>query len=224
MMSAANSALRYFLLVCMLSVPVLSIAREYPLEANKPDAPSNVLDGKKLLGALRAGGYVIYFRHGLTDTSTTDVDPDRLDSCATQRVLSEEGRSQMRDIGVAIKALGIHVSGVRSSPYCRSMDTATLAFGKTEPDDNLGSTVTADEETALRKTLALKKLLSTPPAVGSNSVLAGHSGNLQEATGIWPKPEGVAIVFKPETGGKFSYVARIAPEQWLQWARKGRAP
>lgn len=219
MMSATtNSVLRYLFLACMLCSPLSSFAQE----AGKPDTPPNVLDGDKLLEALRGGGYVIYFRHGITDLSTSDTDRERLENCATQRLLSREGRSQMRDIGVAIKALGIRVSSVRSSPYCRSLDTAMLAFGKAEPTDDLVNTVTADEETATRKALALKKMLSTPPAAGTNTVLSGHSGNLQEATGIWPKPEGVAIVFKPEKEGQFSYVARIAPTQWQQWAR--RAP
>lgn len=215
MLAAAHTAFRYLFLACMLCSSLSSFAQD----AGKQDAPPNVLDSHKLLEALRGGGYVIYFRHGISDLSTNDTDREKLENCATQRLLSREGRSQMRDIGVAIKALGIRVSSVRSSPYCRSIDTAMLAFGRVEPTDDLVNTVIADEETATRKAQALKKMLSTPPAAGTNAVLSGHSGNLQEATGIWPKPEGVAIVFKPEKSGKFSYVARIAPTQWQEWAR-----
>lgn len=213
---AVGKALAYLFMACMLLAPLPSTAQD----AGMPDAPPNVLSNQKLLEALRGGGYVIYFRHSITDLSTTDTDRDHLENCAAQRKLSGEGRRLMRNIGAAAKRLGIHVSKVLSSPYCRSIETAKLAFGRAEVTDDLVNTVTADEETVARKAQALKKLLSTPPAAGTNTVLSSHSGNLQEATGIWPKPEGVAIVFKPEGGGQFSYVARIEPAQWGRWAHQ----
>ncbi len=40
-----------------------------PIE-DKPNSPPNVIDGAELVQALRGGGYVLYFRHGLTDLST----------------------------------------------------------------------------------------------------------------------------------------------------------
>jgi phosphohistidine phosphatase SixA len=193
-------------------------------DAGKPDSPPNVLEGQKLVEALRAGGYVIYFRHGISDLSTYDTDRDNLKNCATQRALSQEGRRQMRAIGEAIKALGIRVSAVLSSPYCRSIDTAKLAFGRADIAEDLKHTVTAEEDVAARQAQALRNMLATAPGVaGTNTVLSGHSGNLQEATEIWPKPEGVAIIFKPEANGKFSYIATVPPTYWQELVRKEHA-
>ena len=118
-----------------------------------------------------------------------------------------------------IRALGIRVSTVRSSPYCRPVATARLAFGSATLDPALTHTVTADEATAKRQALALRRLLATLPEPGSNGVLAGHTGNLQEATGIWPSPEGVPIVFKPDGQGRFDYVATVPPAHWAALLR-----
>ncbi len=176
------------------------------------------LAGAALVEALQHGGYILYFRHGLTDHDTYDSDRNNLDNCASQRLLSDAGRQQMRTIGEAIRQLNIPISTVISSPYCRTVETAILAFGHTVKDENLKHTVTASKQEAEQQSLALKALLSTlPVAEGTNTVVSGHTGNLQEATGIWPKPEGVAIVFKPHGDGEFHYVATIPPQYWSMW-------
>lgn len=195
-------------------------------DADKPASPADVLAPAALLEALRGGGYILYFRHGKTDHATFDRDRDNLQNCATQRLLSDAGRAEMRRIGEDIRALGIRVSTVLSSPYCRSIDTARQAFGRLDIDDDLKHTVTADEATAARQAKALRKLLATPPAEpGTNTVLSSHTANLQDATGIWPKPEGVAVVFQPLADGQYRYIATIPPDRWQALrALAGAAP
>jgi len=188
-------------------------------QEDKSNSPPNVIDGDELVRALRAGGHVLYFRHGKTDMSTRDSDRGTLSNCATQRILSDEGRRQMTGIGQQFRRLHIPVGDVRASPYCRTLDTARLAFGKVEPEPELEHTVTADAATTRRRAEALKKLLAAVPAAGTNTVLSGHTGNLQEAVGIWPSPEGVAIVFKPDGHGGTRYLATIAPTHWAELSR-----
>lgn len=184
------------------------------------DSPPNVLEGHQLVEALRAGGLVIYFRHGITDHSIADKDRESLANCKTQRPLSEEGRQQMRGIGEAIKALGIRVSAVRSSPFCRCIDTAKLAFGRAEIVDDLRQGFVDDKAAIERRARALRKMLATAPSEpGTNTVLSGHSGNLQAVTGIWLREEGAAIVFKPEPDGTFTYIATIPPARWQELVR-----
>lgn len=190
-----------------------------PQKEDKSNSPPNVIDGAELVEALRGGGYVLYFRHGKTDLSTSDSDRTSLANCTTQRILSREGRQQMTDIGKQFQRLRIPVGSVLSSPYCRSIDTAKLAFGKVVVDRDLAHTVTADEAVTRQRAAALTKLLATAPSAGTNSVLSGHTGNLQEATGIWPSPEGVAIVFKPDGRGASDFVATIGPSRWAELAQ-----
>lgn len=209
-----------WLLLGLAGLPQQGLAAE---AANAYDPPPNLLEPPQLVAALRAGGYVVYFRHGITDHTLDDADRENLTRCATQRPLSEAGRQQMRGIGEAIKALNIRISTVLSSPFCRAMDTATLAFGRLEVVDDLRQDVDADEATAERRAQALRKMLATVPSEpGTNTVLTGHTGNLLEAVGLWPKPEGVAIVFKPGADGKFTYIATILPTQWAELVRRAR--
>jgi phosphohistidine phosphatase SixA len=190
-----------------------------PQTEDKSNSPPNVIDGAELVEALRGGGHVLYFRHGKTDLSTSDSDRTSLANCATQRILSQEGRQQMTDIGKQFQRLRIPVGTVLASPYCRTLDTAKLAFGKVTAEPDLANTVTAGEAVTRQRAAALSKLLATVPRAGTNTVLAGHTGNLQEATGIWPSPEGVAIVFKPDGGGASRYLATVGPARWAELAQ-----
>jgi len=91
-----------------------------PQPGDVSNSPPNVIDGTQLVEALRGGGYVLYFRHGKTDLSTSDSDRTSLASCATQRILSREGRRQMTDIDKQIQRLripvGIVLASSRSAP------------------------------------------------------------------------------------------------------------
>lgn len=183
------------------------------------NAPPDTLDATALVKALRAGGLVLYMRHGPTDLNTRDSDRSDLSRCERQRQLSEEGRRQLRAAGEAIRRLGVPIGVVRSSPYCRALETARLVFGRAEADAALTHTIDADAATAKARSAALTALLSTVPQAGTNTVLAGHTGNLMDASNLWPAPEGVTLVFRPEGNGRFRFVARIPLERWTALAR-----
>jgi len=54
--------------------------------------------------------------------------------------------------------------------------------------------------------------LAATPATGTNTVIVGHTSNLKEAAGIWPKKEGGAVVFHPDGNGGFAFVGTIDPD------------
>ena len=80
------------------------------------------------LDALRRGGCVVAFRHA---TAPGSFDPPgfQLGRCETQRNLDDVGRSQARRLGAWFRQHGLLPATVRSSPWCRCLDTARLAFG-----------------------------------------------------------------------------------------------
>lgn len=87
-------------------------------------------DSQSMLAArLKAGGVVIAFRHALAP-GTFDPPGFKLDDCRTQRILNEEGRAQAARIGQWFRDHRLVPAQVRSSPWCRCLDTATLAFGE----------------------------------------------------------------------------------------------
>ena len=206
----------YFSIIIFWMCSLLSsgIAAE---SADSEDLP-NLLTNQELISALQKGGYILYFRHGITDHNTFDTDRENLSNCARQRLLSKEGRQQMHRVGLSIRQLRINIGAVESSPYCRSIDTAVLAFGRMKINNILRHTVTADEKTALEQAQALRKRLSQVPTPGFNDVLSSHTANLQEAVGIWPKPEGIAVIFKPDGNGSFMYIATVLPALWTELA------
>jgi broad specificity phosphatase PhoE len=89
----------------------------------------------RLLPKLGAGGYVLYMRHTSTDFSQNDSRMRNYEDCANQRNLTDKGREEARDVGAQIKRLRIPIATVYASPFCRTMETARLAFGAAKRAD-----------------------------------------------------------------------------------------
>jgi phosphohistidine phosphatase SixA len=162
---------------------------------------------------------VIYFRHAASNQAASGTDRANLDQCETQRNLTEEGRRQAREIGAAFKTLGIPVGAVLASPFCRCRDTASLAFGQYERSDALYYAIGVDPAQRAGRNADLRRLLGTPPAPGTNTILVSHHANLKEVTGIWLKDEGMAEVFRRGPGLELEHVAEVPAEAWGQWVR-----
>jgi phosphohistidine phosphatase SixA len=92
-----------------------------------PPAPA-----ESVWDALRAPGSVVVLRHSYAPGSFDPPDA-KLEDCTTQRNLDEGGRAQARRIGEAFRQNAVAVGKVLSSPRCRCLDTARLAFGQAEP-------------------------------------------------------------------------------------------
>src|SRR5216684_6878924 len=94
--------------------------------------PSRELPPAELLSELRKGGYVLYFRHAATDFSQNDERMKSYEDCANQRNLIDRGRAEARAVGAAIRELRIPIEPVLASPFCRTVETAQLIFGRAE--------------------------------------------------------------------------------------------
>src|SRR5687768_993112 len=99
-----------------------------------------------LLEKLRAGGYVLYLRHTSTDFGQNDSRMKGYEDCENQRNLTDNGRDEARAIASHMKRLKIPVGAVLASPFCRTMETARLAFGKAQAmQDVRGGPVRTDD-------------------------------------------------------------------------------
>ena len=185
-----------------------------------PPAFVEVLATKDLLASVRKGGYVLYIRHGITDNTRPDRVPSvDLNDCATQRMLSDEGRALMSRVGKSIRAAKIPVGELQVSPMCRTKESATLAFGdrfneKSNLNESLmySANMTTDEKRPRLE--ALKKIIGAPVPAGSNRVLLAHAPNLADLIGFFVKPEGTVVVMRPTANGGYEYVASIHPTMW----------
>jgi phosphohistidine phosphatase SixA len=175
-----------------------------------------------LIDALKKGHYIIYMRHGLTDPAVGQRDTSEIDfeNCRGQRNLSKEGHSQVEGIGVAIRILEIPIGDVRSSPYCRTKDTAQAVFGRYVVDDNLRFSFTLrSSESELLGQYLHDSMLASDQGKG-NTVYVGHTSNLRDALNVWPKPEGAMAIFEKE-GGVIVYKGLIPPTIWKAAADAG---
>jgi hypothetical protein len=114
---------------------------------------------------LRGGSVVIAFRHALAP-GTFDPPDFKPGVCSTQRNLNDAGRAQARRIGEWFRGRGLRPARVHSSPWCRCLDTATLAFGQVEPWAALGSPRGATEGTNAESLAALRRALAAASAPG----------------------------------------------------------
>ena len=99
-----------------------------------------------LWALLQKGGQVVLVRHAVTDPGVGDPPGFKLDDCATQRNLSAAGKAEAERLGAAIKARGVPVARVLTSPWCRCRDTARIAFGGADVDATLGNLFDAPAE------------------------------------------------------------------------------
>jgi phosphohistidine phosphatase SixA len=166
------------------------------------------------VSALRAGGFVLYFRHTSTDFGQSDDSMTSFEDCSGQRNLTDKGRSEAHAIGAAIYELRIPVGRVLASPFCRTVETAMLAFGKAEKTLGLrgwpASSVDPDRYAALRGYLA------AAPIAGTNTVLVGHGNPFRAVAGPPHLAEGEAAVIRPLGGESFEVAARIRVQDWAE--------
>jgi broad specificity phosphatase PhoE len=173
---------------------------------------TETLAARPLLAALKAGGLVIYFRHTSTDFGQNDEQMTGYEDCAGQRNLTDRGRDEARAIGAEIKRLALPIDQVLASPFCRTMETARLIFGRATATPAVrggpASGVPADRYAELRL------LLSTVPPAGTDVAIVSHGNPFRAVAGESYLAEGEAAVIRPLGAAGFRVVARIPKDGW----------
>ncbi|HEU0304058.1 MAG TPA: histidine phosphatase family protein [Gaiellaceae bacterium] len=170
--------------------------------------------------AVANGGVVLVMRHAATNWAKADQDPVDLADCRTQRNLSAQGRAQSRAIGAGVRRLNARVGTVLASPFCRTKETARLAFGRYVVSRALLNTVSSEHDAAWRRQIkAARALLGRVPARGTVTALVTHGSVITDATGEVVE-EGETLVVRPRGRSRFSVVGRVLASEW----RALRAP
>lgn len=156
--------------------------------------------------ALRAGGATLLIRHAATPPGKGDPPGFRLDDCATQRNLSDEGRAQAVQLGERLRAAGLGIAELRSSQYCRCLDTAKLTFGAERgatpaPELNflIGKSEANDAQTA-----AVRAAIAAHRGPGT-LVLITHTSNIAALTGLLIEP-GDVLAVRAAPGGEIERI------------------
>jgi broad specificity phosphatase PhoE len=161
------------------------------------------LADEKLWSLLKGGGQVVLIRHTITTPGAGDPPGFRLDDCATQRNLTDAGRSHARRIGEEWRARKIPVERVLSSPWCRCLETAQLAFGKAPETSEALSNLFGRSENRERQVREMRSLISKHPGKG-NLVLVTHGSTIAALTGVNPDTGEMVILSKGALAGRLS--------------------
>ena len=157
---------------------------------------------EKLWSLLRTGGQVVLIRHAITTPGAGDPQGFRLDDCGTQRNLSDEGREHARRIGEEWRKRAIPVERVLSSPWCRCIETAQLAFGtKPGTSEALGN-LFGRYENRDRQVSQLKKIVAQAPK--ANLVLVTHGSTIAALTGVSPGTGEMVILTNGRVAGRLA--------------------
>jgi broad specificity phosphatase PhoE len=168
--------------------------------------PGAAAEGERLWELLGRGGQVILIRHATTTPGAGDPPGMRLDDCSTQRNLSDDGRREARRLGHAFETRKVRVDRVLSSPWCRCLETARLAFGTAEPWEPLSNLY--GRSAARAGQVAKMQGLVGESRAGGNLVLVSHGSTILALTGLGPAP-GEMVIVTPQGGGRFVVAGRL---------------
>ena len=173
--------------------------------------PGSAADMSALVASLKDGGYVIVFRHGATDDSQKDVYPFKFDDMAAQRQLSEAGREMARQLGAALKKLGVPIGEIYTSRLNRAVETGKLLAGRdVSPMDELTDSGAGSSSAMAnpggknaRAGRALRELANAAPKGDVNNLVITHKTNIADAFGkqFGDVREGEGLVCKPGASG-----------------------
>jgi phosphohistidine phosphatase SixA len=151
--------------------------------------------------ALKAASGIVLFRHALAPGGG-DPPGFKVDDCSTQRNLSDEGREQARRIGQALRQHGVQVQAVWHSAWCRTRDTAQLAFPNLRapalrPEPTFNSFF-SDRSTAPAQTQSARQMLLDWRGPGCLVVIT-HQVNITALTDIFAQ-SGEGVVLRRQAG------------------------
>jgi len=162
-----------------------------------------------LLAKLRSGGHVLLVRHSATAQGLGDPPGLRIEDCATQRNLSEEGREQAKRLGEFLRKERIPIARVYNSPWCRCRDTATIAFGSAEDWAPLSSFFDLphrelEYSESVQRRIASYAVKKAP----GNVVMVTHNVNIAALTKLSVAP-GEVVVVRPDGCCHLKVVGRL---------------
>jgi phosphohistidine phosphatase SixA len=168
-------------------------------------------DTGRAWSALRSDGYVALIRHASAPGPAGDPADYKLDDCATQRNLSEQGRVEARALGERFRTQQVKVGKVVSSQWCRCRQTAELMnIGPVEDASTFNNAFVLNSAyDALRA--GARATIGAWRGPGT-LVVVTHGQNIFSMLGFHPR-EGEVVVVAPEPTAekKMRLVGRIGP-------------
>lgn len=173
-----------------------------------PAATRADLSEAELWEALRGGGHVVLMRHA-NAPGTGDPETFRIGDCSTQRNLDAAGRAQARATGTALRDNGVGRVAVRSSQWCRCLETARLLdLGPVTPDPILNSFF-SNRDQGPPQTDALRAFVASVEPGSLTQILVTHQVNISGLTDVYPRSGELIVIAPDDDGGEV--IGRLGP-------------
>ena len=154
--------------------------------------------GDDIWNSLKEGGKVVLMRHAQVSRGKGLLrDP----SCRKEQMLRKKGKEDAKKVGEEFRRHNIQIAAVYHSPYCRTTDTAHIAFGGGQPADYLYVLNALSDEEANKRTALMNEIIGSFTGPG-NLVLITHNPNIQ-AVSFEELKQGEFVVLQPKGGGEF---------------------
>jgi phosphohistidine phosphatase SixA len=152
------------------------------------------------LALAREPDAILLMRHALAP-GTGDPPGFRLEDCATQRNLSDEGREDARETGRLLAKAGVTPTLVATSQWCRSRETAVLLKLRPVTEWPALNSFFADRSTAEAQTRDTLAALTARAESGEPGpvILVTHQVNITALTWVIPR-QGEILVTRLQDG------------------------
>ena len=158
-------------------------------------APVRQAQPSSLWTQLQKGdGYVVMMRHALAP-GVGDPSNFRLNDCSTQRNLSAAGRQQAERIGKTFRDRKIPIASVRSSQWCRCLETAKLLNLKPVEAFPPLNSFFSNASTKKQQTEAVRRLVLASRTAQGVTILVTHQVNITALTNVVPA-SGESVVLR----------------------------
>lgn len=164
-------------------------------------------ENDKIWSAIKKPGAIVLFRHAIAPGGGDPVGYV-MNQCHTQRNLDEAGRAQARRIGERFREQRVKVEAVWNSQWCRTRETAQLAFPGLPKDAPAFNSFFSDRTNEPAQTAAARKQLLDWRGRGT-LVVVTHQVNITALTGIsLDSGEGIVV---ERVGAQLRVVGRLSP-------------
>lgn len=161
--------------------------------------------------ALSKPGAIVLFRHA-TAPGVGDPPDMKVGVCASQRNLDERGRAESAQLGKLFRERGIRVEAVLHSQWCRTAETARLAFEGMAPlrEEPAFNSFFGQRGEVDRQTRAARALLGAWKGQGALAVVT-HQVNITALTGQQLDSGQGLVVRVPKGDGRLQVLGSVRP-------------
>ncbi|WP_083952781.1 MULTISPECIES: histidine phosphatase family protein [unclassified Thalassospira] len=157
----------------------------------------------------QSDGVHALMRHAIAP-GTGDPANFTLGDCTTQRNLDNTGRQQARQTGDRIREMGIELTSILTSQWCRCVDTAQLLdLGPVTEAPALNSFF-RNRSTEAAQTAEIKAKLASLSG-DEKLLLVTHQVNITALTDIFPRSGEIILFRMSDDGTELNLLARLMP-------------